>query len=81
MRNNDFFGSAQGTTKLFPCGEWETHITCEMQEELNDTALLVREFPVFACLRRLQYCTNGYSPEGNRCRKPKVRCDTPKYPV
>ena len=24
------------------------------------------------CLRRLQYCTDEYSPEGNRCRKSSV---------
>ena len=35
-----------------------------------------------ACLRRLRYCTNEYSPEGNCCRKSTVQYDTtPKYPV
>ena len=35
-----------------------------------------------ACLRRLRYCTNKFSPGVNRCQKSKVwYYDTPKYPV
>ena len=35
-----------------------------------------------ACLRRLRYCANEYSPEGNRCRKSKFDThDTRQYPV
>ena len=73
---------------------WETHLACEMQVALNDTVFSVSEISVLmrqvsqnmsrmcACLRRLRYCTNEYSPEGNRCRKSKVRYNTaPKYPV
>ena len=74
---------------------WETRLACEMQVALDDTARLVSEISVFdkkyqetclACahfLRRLRYCncTNECSPEGNRCRKSKVRYDIKKYLV
>ena len=72
---------------------WETHLTCEIQVTLNYTAFSVSEISTsnkyqstcLACAHLYVGCDTVLMsiPQKvcNRCRKSKVRYDTPKYPV
>ena len=68
-------------------------LACEIQVAFNYTAFSVSDISVFdkyqntclVCAHVYVGCDTVqmsiYSPEGNRCRKSKVRYDTRKYPV